>query len=125
MDKLIEEYIKNNDLIKMSLDDYGAKKKVKKINEIGSELLNIVDMIEEKDAETKQQFFDLMDSENEDLRSRVAHNILDRMHVDKAIRIKALSIIKNRIENTQDPAERMGNQMWLKDYFKDHPEDQE
>lgn len=100
-------------------------KKDKKNNEICSKLLNIVDMIEEKDADTKRQFFDLMDSENEDLRSRVAHNILDRMHADRAIRIKALSIIKNRIENTQDSAERMGNQIWLKDYFKDHPEDQE
>jgi hypothetical protein len=125
MDKIIEEYITNVQMIRMSLDELGDNKKVRQTNKIGAKIIKIVEMIEEADADTKKQFIDLMDSEDEDLKSRVAHHILERMHVDKSIRLKALSIIKEKIENTQDPTDRMGNQIWLKDYYRNHPEDQE
>jgi hypothetical protein len=125
VNNLVEEYIANVNLLGLSLDEYGDKEKVKKNNKIAARNILIVEELEKENSEAKKQFISLMDAEDKDLRSRVAHHILEKMITDKAIRLKALRIIKERIENTTNPADRMGNQLWLKDYYKNHPEDKE
>lgn len=43
--------------------------------------------------------------------------------IDSETRKKALKVIESIAENSQSPVEKMGNAMWLKDYYNKHPED--
>lgn len=122
---LIEEYRINICNMKLSNDDFGDKKKVKRANQFGERNREICALIEHKYPKLKIEFIELLDSSNEDLRGHVAHHIMEFMTVDRQIRLKALNVIKDVALNSQSATERYGNELWLKQYYKTHPEDLE
>ena len=65
----------------------------------------------------------LLDSNDEDVRGWVAHHILELMNCDKSIRLKALDIIKDEVNNHSDNVYRLGSSMWLKQHYQKHPDD--
>jgi hypothetical protein len=119
---LIEEYIDNIKRMKLSLDDCGDKRKVRKNNRIADRNIKIAETINMQEH-LKMQFVTLLESENSEIRNRVAHHMIERMSFDKATRQKALKIIEDEAANSPDPLQRLGNEMWLKKYYSDNPGD--
>lgn len=120
---LIEEYLDNIANMRLSLDDYGDRKKVRISNKIGDRNRKIATIIEQKHPELKGRFLCLIESEDEDTRGWAAHHALEVMSYDFPDRQKALRAIADIAENSQDRIERLGNTIWLKQYFEKHPED--
>ena len=119
----IEEYLINIANMKLSLDDYGDRKKVRKSNRLADRNRKIAAMIEQKYPELKDRFLCLIDAEDEDIRSWTAHHALEVMSYDHADRKKALRVIEDIAENSPDSVQRLGNEMWLKQYYEEHPAD--
>lgn len=122
---LIEEYLQNIKMMKLSLDDYGDKRKVKNSNQLADRNRKIVKLIAKGSNEIKLEYVSLLDSDDEDVRGWVAHHILELMKLDKPIRLKALGIINDEANNHRDSVCRLGNSMWLKQYYQKHPNDLE
>ena len=122
---LIEEYLNNIASMKLSLDDYGERRKVRKHNKLADRSRKIASMIEQRYPELKNSFLCLIDSEDEDLRAWSAHHALEVMSYDYPDRKKALRVIADIAENSPDSVQRLGNAMWLKQYYEEHPEDME
>lgn len=120
---LIEEYIQNIKNMKLSLDDFGDKRKVNDSNKLADRNRKIVKLIEKGANHIKLEYVSLLDSNDEDVRGWVAHHILELMNCGKAIRLKALDIIKDEANNHSDNVHRLGSSMWLKQYYQKHPDD--
>lgn len=120
---LIEEYLINIANMKLSLDDYGDRKKVRKSNRLADRNRKIAAMIEQKYPELKNRFICLINAEDEDIRLWAAHHALEVMSYDYPDRKNALRVIKFIAENSPDSLQRLGNSMWLKQYYEEHPAD--
>ena len=132
MMKLIEEYLSNIKLMKLELDDYSDKRKVKKSNKLADRNRKIAKLIDKENDAIKTEYLCLLDSPDEDVRGWVAHHVIELMTFDKTTNTvnqivlqeaKALKIIQSEAENHPDNLIRLGNTMWLEQYYKDHPED--
>ena len=120
---LIEEYLNNIANMKLSLDDYGDRKKVRKSNRLAVRNRKIAAMIEQKYPELKDRFICLLDADDENIRAWAAHHALELMSYDYPDRKKALRVIEDMAENDPDSARGYGNAMWLKQYYEAHPAD--
>ena len=122
---LIEEYLNNLANRKLSSDDYGNRKKVRQSNRLADRNRKIAAVIEQKYPELKGRFLSLIEAEDEDVRAWAAHHVLEVMSYDLPDRKKALRVIENIAENSPDSVQRLGNTMWLKQYYEAHPADTE
>ena len=120
---LIEEYLSNIKTMKLGLDDYADKRKVKKSNKLADRNREIAKIIDKSDNGIKLQYISLLDSDDADVHNWVAHHVIEIMTFDQPIRKKALNIIKDEAENNSDSLIRLGTSMWLKQYYKDHPDE--
>ena len=109
--------------MKLSLDDFGDKRKVNDSNILADRNRRIVKLIDKGSNQIKLEYVSLLDSNDGDVRGWVAHHILELMKCDKSIRLKALEIIKDEANNHSDNVCRLGNSMWLKQYYQKHPDD--
>ena len=119
---LIEEYLDNITKMKLSLDDYGNKRKVRKTNRIAARNIKIAEFINTQE-DLKTQYASLLESESLEIRSRVAHHMIERMTFEKALRQKALKVIEDEVANSPDSLNSLGNKMWLKEYYSANPGD--
>ena len=119
---LIEEYLDNISKMKLSYDDYGDKRKVRKSNKLADRNVKIAESINTLE-EIKKQFVNLLDSENREIRGWAAHHVIERMSFDKTVRQKALNIIEDEAANSPDSLHRMGTKMWLEKYYSANPDD--
>ena len=119
---LIEEYLDNIENMKLSLDDYGDKGKVRKSNKLADRNIKIVELINHQ-PELIMKFVSLLDSEDIEVRAWVAHHVIERMNLDKSIRLKALREIEDESINHPDSQKRLGTKMWLEQYYKANPDD--
>ncbi len=120
---LIEEYLNNISRMKLSIDDYGDRKKVRQHNRLADRNRKIAALIEQKYPELKDRFLCLVVSEDEDIRAWAAHHALEVMSYDYSDRKKALRVIEDIAEKSSDSAYSLGDSMWLKQYYEKHPED--
>ena len=119
---LIEEYLDNIENMKLSLDDYCDKGKVRKSNKLADRNVKIVELINHQ-PELIMTFVSLLDSEDIEVRAWVAHHVVERMNLDKSIRLKALRVIEDVSINHPDSQNRLGTKMWLEQYYKANPDD--
>lgn len=120
---LIEEYLGNLQIINsMTLDDYGDKRKVKRNNKLADRNRQIARDIENKYPEQKDNFSKLLLHENWKVRCQVAHHMLEVMNYPEEYRRGALNEIKDVI-NKNILVESLGNKMWLKEWYEQHPQD--
>ena len=120
---LIEEYLNNIAGMKLSLDDYGDKEKVRKRNRLANRSRKIAAVIEQKHPELKGRFLCLIEADDEDIRAWAAHHVLEVMSYDHPDRKQALRVIADIAKHSADSLQRSGNAMWLKEYYEKHPED--
>ena len=105
------------------LEGYFEKKEnVRKYNSLCKRNRKIVGDIEENHPELKQEFYQLLFSEEQRVRAWVAHHILEVMSYDDECRKSALKEIE-RISTYGKDAEALGNRMWLQQWLDKHPED--
>ena len=90
-------------------------RKVKRISAIATE-------IDQKFPELKNDFYELLKNENEEIRLWVAHHILEHMNYDQSFRKNALKEIRHRAR-TDKTAYGFGEKVWLKAWYKAHPKD--
>lgn len=120
---MIETYLSNLQTINnMTLDDYGDKHKVKRNNKLSSSNRQIATEIESTYPEYKENFSKLLLHDNWKIRCHVAHHMLEVMNYSEEYRKMALEEIKDVI-NRNIPVESLGNKMWLKQWYEQHPED--
>lgn len=125
-ENLLDEYIGIiNFLDQITLDDFGDKKTVRKNNKLADRLRKIPQIIEQKQPESKADFCQLLFHEKRSVRGWVAHHILEVMNYETETRKLALREIHDIAEHDEDRIQRLGNSMWLKDWYKRHPEDLE
>lgn len=117
---LIEEYLNNIASMKLSLDDYGDRKKVQRSNRLAARNRKIAAIIEQKHPELKERFLRFIEAEDEDVRGWAAHHVLEVMSYDSRDRKMALRVIADIAENSPDIVQRTGNKMWLKQYYEQH-----
>ena len=120
---LIEEYMNNIANMKLPLDDYGDRKKVRKRNRLADRNRKIAAIIDQKNPEMKDRFLCLTEAQDEEIRLWSAHHVLEVMMYDYADRKRALRVIADAAKNSPDRIQRSGNKMWLEQYYKAHPED--
>lgn len=121
--KLIEEYLSNIKVMKLELDDYGDKGKVKKSNKLADRNRKIAKLIAKENDAIKTEYLNLLDSPDAEVRGWVAHHVMELMTLDKETKAKAIKIIQSEAQNHPDNLIRLGNTMWLEHYYKNHPED--
>ena len=120
---LIETYLSNLQIINsMTLDDYGDKRKVRKNNKLGAVNRQIATDIENIYPEYKEKFSKLLLHDDWKIRCQVAHHMLEVMNYPKEYRKMALDEIKDVI-NKDILVESFGNQMWLQQWYEQHPQD--
>ena len=125
-ENLLEEYVGIVEILEqIKLDDFGNKKTVRKNNKLADRLRKIPQIIEQEQTELKEDFKQLLFHEKQSIRGWVAHHILEVMEYDAETRKLALKEIHNIAEYHEDRIKRLGNSMWLKDWYKKHPEDLE
>ena len=90
-------------------------RKVKRMSAIATE-------IDQKFPELKNDFYELLKNENEEIRLWVAHHILEHMNYDLSFRKNALKEIRHRAR-TDKTAYGFGEKVWLKAWYKAHPKD--
>ena len=90
-------------------------RKVKRMSAIATE-------IDQKFPELKNDFYELLKNQNEEIRLWVAHHILEHMNYDQSFRKKALKEIRHRAR-TDKTAYGFGEKVWLKAWYKAHPKD--
>ena len=121
---LIEEYLNNLQVIHdMTLDDFGDKKKVRKTNKLADRTRQIATDIENKYPELKMKFCELLHNDNWKIRSQVAHHMLEVMNYSSEYRKLALNEIRDVVRR-DILVYSLGNSMWLKQWYDEHPEDQ-
>lgn len=123
MSSLIDKYTENIAKMKLSPDDYNDKKKVRNHNSISARNRKIAAVINTKNKELKDDFANLLNSADPDIRLWVAHHILEIMSYDKQIRIKALEVIEEESKNSKDEGSRFGHKIWLQNYYNANPEE--
>ena len=90
-------------------------RKVKRMSAIATE-------IDQKFPELKNDFYELLKNENEEIRLWVAHHIIEHMNYDQSFRKNALKEIRHRAR-TDKTAYGFGEKVWLKAWYKAHPKD--
>ena len=90
-------------------------RKVKRMSAIATE-------IDQEFPELKNDFYELLKNENEEIRLWVAHHILEHMNYDQSFRKNALKEIRHRAR-TDKTAYGFGEKVWLKAWYKAHPKD--
>lgn len=121
---LIEEYLNNLQIIHdMTLDDFGDKKKVRKTNKLADRNRQIATDIENQHPELKMKFCELLQNNNWKTRAQVAHHMLEVMNYSQEYRKLALDEIRDVIRR-DILVDSLGNSMWLKQWYDEHPEDQ-
>ena len=78
--------------------------------------------IDQKFPELKNDFYELLKNENEEIRLWVAHHILEHMNYDQSFRKNALKEIRRRAR-TDKTAYGFREKVWLKAWYKAHPKD--
>ena len=122
---LILEYVEAvKEMDKITNEHLGDMREVRRGNRLGDRNRKIASEIEKKHPEMKPAFYQLIFHENASVRRRVAHHILELMNYENEYRKKALSVIVDVAEHS-DGIEGLGNQMWLKMWLDEHPEDKE
>ena len=121
---MLEEYLQNVNDMKMPLDDYGNQSSVRKHNRLADKNRKIASLIDKKYPEMKGRFICLLSSEDEDVRLWVAHHALEVMHFSPEDRQKALQVIKDAADHSQNEVVQYGNKLWLENFFKVHPKEQ-
>lgn len=120
---LIETYLSNLQTINsMTWDDYGDKRKVRRNNKLSDANRQIATDIENTYPEYKEKFSELLLHENWEIRCQVAHHMLEVMNYPEEYRKMALDKIKSVISKNI-PVESLGNKMWLKQWYEQHPQD--
>lgn len=120
---LIETYLNNLQTINsMTLDDFGDKRKVKRNNKLADANRQIAKDIENTYSEYKEDFAKLLLHDNWKIRCQVAHHMLEVMNYPNEYRKMALDEIKDVI-NKNILVESLGNKMWLKQWYEQHPQD--
>lgn len=119
---LIQEYINNIHEMEMTLDDYGDKKKVRRSNMLADRNRKIAAKINNGQEELKSDFIKLLDSNEVDIRLWAAHHIIEIMSYERPIIERALKEIEYESEHHKDSTQRLGNKMWLKQFYDKHPE---
>lgn len=120
---LIESYLSNLQTINsMTWDDYGDKRKVRRNNKLSDANRQIATDIENTYPEYKEKFSELLLHENWEIRCQVAHHMLEVMNYPEEYRKMALDEIKSVISKNI-PVESLGNKMWLKQWYEQHPQD--
>ena len=120
---LIETYLSNLQTINsMTWDDYGDKRKVRRNNKLSDANRQIATDIENTYPEYKEKFSELLLHENWEIRCQVAHHMLEVMNYPEEYRKMALDEIKSVISKNI-PVESLGNKMWLKQWYAQHPQD--
>lgn len=120
---LIETYLSNLQTINsMTWDDYGDKSKVRRNNKLSDANRQIATDIENTYPEYKEKFSELLLHENWKIRCQVAHHMLEVMNYPEEYRKTALDEIKSVISKNI-PVESLGNKMWLKQWYEQHPQD--
>ena len=119
---LVEEYLKlANDVVsfrELIYDSATANKhngKVKRMAAIAAE-------IEQNGPGLKNDFFQLLSHENNEVRLWVAHHMLECMHYDLPYRRKALKEIRRKARQDKT-AQGLGEKVWLKNWYRQHPKD--
>jgi len=120
---LIETYLNNLQTINsMTLDDFGDKRKVKRNNKLADANRQIAKDIENTYPEYKEDFAKLLLHDDWKIRCQVAHHMLEVMNYPNEYRKMALDEIKDVI-NKNILVESLGNKMWLKQWYEQHPQD--
>lgn len=121
---MLKEYLEIIDIFdRITCDDYGSKRKVRKNNKLADRLRKIPQIIEKEHPESKSEFYQLLFHEKASVRRWAAHHILEVMNYDAAEKKAALKEIKNISQHCEDKLEALGNKMWLENWYKEHPED--
>ena len=121
--KLIEIYLANlQEIHNMTMEDFGNRQKVSKGNKLANTNRRIASDIEEKYPDQKEAFAKLLSHDSRDIRGQVAHHMLEVMNYPTEYRKKALDEIKDVIDKNI-PIESFGNNIWLDQWYKEHPED--
>ncbi len=102
--------------------DFDNKKTVKTNNKLAERLRVIAFEIDSEYPELKPNFYQLLFHEKSTVRLWVAHHILEVMNYDDECRRTALKEIKYIVKHDRS-IEGLGNKMWLKEWYKKHPED--
>ena len=119
---LIQEYINNIHDMEMKLDDYADTNKVERTNMLADRNRKIAMIINNEQKELKSEFVKLLDSYEADIRLWAAHHIIEVMGFESHIIVRALMEIEYESEHHNDAIQRLGNKMWLKQFYDKHPE---
>ncbi|MBQ7861001.1 MAG: DUF2019 domain-containing protein [Clostridia bacterium] len=105
-----------------SFNKYDNKTLVKEYNRKISQMRNLASKIEQSNPDLKTEFCNLLSHKNNTIRLWVSHHILEVMTCEKKFRKSALKEIRN-IAKTDKTANSLGEKLWLKEWYKTHPED--
>lgn len=117
---LIEEYLHQMEIL--CVDKYSCENCVREHNKAADRCRKIATQIEQEHPELKSEFENLLQSDDRQLRLWVAHHMLEVMEYPSEARRRALKEIRREIR--QDSSiQSMGNKMWLKEWYANHPKD--
>ena len=118
---LVQEYIMLAIEV-VSFNEYDKNKSVNDYNLKATRMRKIATEIETNHSDLKQEFCQLLSHENDGIRLWVAHHVLEVMNCDKSYRKAALREIRYKA-SADKTANGFGENVWLKDWYKTHPED--
>lgn len=118
---LVQEYIMLAIEV-VSFNEYDKNKSVNDYNLKATRMRKIATEIETNHSDLKQEFCQLLSHENDGIRLWVAHHVLEVMNCDKSYRKAALREIRYKA-SADKTANGFGEKVWLKDWYKTHPED--
>ena len=119
--KYIDSILKIDEIHANGLNN---KKAVRRNNRLADRIRKIASDIETKHPELKTVFYEILFHEKASVRCWAAHHILEVMNYDNECRKNALKEILYVSEHDSS-IHRLGNKMWLKDWFTAHPDDKE
>jgi len=99
-------------------DGISAEKHNNKVNRMRT----IATEIERDFPDIKMDFFNLLSSENQEIRLWVAHHMLECMNYERVYKKCALKVIRHKAR-TDKTAHGFGEKVWLKEWYKIHPKD--
>ena len=121
---LVNEYLNGIHLMNEYEKEFEKKESVKKYNRLSDKNRKIASDIDTKYPELKSAFYELLSSDESEVRAWVAHHILEVMNYENKCRKAAFEEIV-RIAKGGSRVEALGNAMWLKQWLDKHPEDRE
>ena len=120
---LVNEYLNGIHLMNEYEKEFEKKESVKKYNRLSDRNRKIASDIDTKYPELKSAFYELLSSDESEVRAWVAHHILEVMNYENEYRKAAFEEIVRIAKGSGVDA--LGNAMWLKRWLDNHPEDRE